>query len=120
MASREQGPRTALQLTVVFSPAAREVREIAICVDSPVTVGACIRLSGLPEQFPEFDFGRATVGVWGRRSTLDHVLRHLDRVEIYRPLTVDPKVARRERFVKQGARTAGLFEKKRPGAAAGY
>jgi putative ubiquitin-RnfH superfamily antitoxin RatB of RatAB toxin-antitoxin module len=41
-------------------------------------------------------------------------------VEIYRPLRVDPKVARRERFVKQGARTAGLFVKKRPGAKAGY
>jgi putative ubiquitin-RnfH superfamily antitoxin RatB of RatAB toxin-antitoxin module len=41
-------------------------------------------------------------------------------VEIYRPLTVDPKVARRERFAKQGARATGLFVKKRAGAKAGY
>jgi hypothetical protein len=48
------------------------------------------------------------------------VLQDLDRVEIYRPLKVDPKVARRTRFVEQGARTAGLFARKRPGAKAGY
>jgi len=43
-----------------------------------------------------------------------------DRLEVYRPLTVDPKVARRARFVRQGAKTAGLFANKRPGAKAGY
>jgi sulfur carrier protein len=43
-----------------------------------------------------------------------------DRLEIYRPLKVDPKVARRERFARQGAKTTGLFAKRRPGAKAGY
>jgi putative ubiquitin-RnfH superfamily antitoxin RatB of RatAB toxin-antitoxin module len=43
-----------------------------------------------------------------------------DRLEVYRPLRVDPKVARRERFKGQGARTAGLFAKRRPGAKPGY
>jgi len=33
---------------------------------------------------------------------------------------VDPKVARRERFARQGAKTAGLFAKRRAGAKAGY
>jgi putative ubiquitin-RnfH superfamily antitoxin RatB of RatAB toxin-antitoxin module len=47
-------------------------------------------------------------------------LQDHDRVEICRALTVDPKVARRARFVKQGARTTGLFARKRPGAKAGY
>lgn len=109
-----------MQLTVVYSPAARDVREVQLSVQTPLTVLECIRLSGLPAQFPELDLATLAVGVWGRKSTLDHVLRDLDRVEIYRPLTVDPKVARRERFAQQGARTAGLFVKRRPGAAAGY
>jgi putative ubiquitin-RnfH superfamily antitoxin RatB of RatAB toxin-antitoxin module len=51
---------------------------------------------------------------------LQSPLRDLDRVEIYRPLTVDPKVARRQRFNKQGAKAAGLFARKRAGAKAGY
>jgi putative ubiquitin-RnfH superfamily antitoxin RatB of RatAB toxin-antitoxin module len=48
------------------------------------------------------------------------VLRDQDRVEIYRGLRVDPKVARRERFNRQGAKRAGLFAKTRAGAKAGY
>jgi putative ubiquitin-RnfH superfamily antitoxin RatB of RatAB toxin-antitoxin module len=60
------------------------------------------------------------VGLWGRKAKLDDLLRDQDRIEVYRPLRVDPKVARRERFVKQGARGAGLFAQKRQGAKAGY
>jgi len=41
-------------------------------------------------------------------------------VEIWRPLRVDPKLARRERFGRQGARSAGLFAKRRPGSKPGY
>jgi hypothetical protein len=37
-----------------------------------------------------------------------------------RPLKVDPKEARRQRFVKQGTRGAGLFANRRPGAKPGY
>jgi putative ubiquitin-RnfH superfamily antitoxin RatB of RatAB toxin-antitoxin module len=60
------------------------------------------------------------VGIWGRKATRDQLLRDRDRVEIYRPLRVDPKVARRERFARQGAGTTGLFAKRRVGAKAGY
>jgi hypothetical protein len=41
------------------------------------------------------------VGVWGQLRTLDHVLRDRDRVEIYRPLQIDPKDARRLRHRQQ-------------------
>jgi sulfur carrier protein len=60
------------------------------------------------------------VGIWGIRCPKERVLTQGERVEFYRPLRVDPKVARRERFVRQGAKAAGLFAKKRPGAKAGY
>ena len=70
--------------------------------------------------FPELDLGQAVVGVWGRKAPPGQVLRDRDRIEIYRPLQVDPKVARRERFRKQGARSSGLFAHKRAGGKAGY
>lgn len=63
---------------------------------------------------------RATVGIWGRVVPPDQELRSGDRVEVYRALTVDPKVARRQRFKSQGARTTGLFARQRPGGKAGY
>ncbi len=64
---------------------------------------------------PELEFG-----VWGRKVGANHVLRDGDRLELYRPLLVDPKVARRARFAAQGARAAGLFARRRSGAKAGY
>ena len=59
-------------------------------------------------------------GVWGRTQALDYRLQDGDRAELYQPLKVDPKVARRERFAQQGARGAGLFAKRRPNSKAGY
>ena len=58
--------------------------------------------------------------IWSKPAPLNHVLRDQDRIEIVRPIKVDPKVARRERFKKQGSKGAGLFAKQRPGAKAGY
>ena len=58
--------------------------------------------------------------VWGRRVELTTPLKDGDRLELLRPLTVDPKEARRLRFNQQGSRAAGLFAKRRQGAKAGY
>jgi uncharacterized protein len=102
-----------LQVTVVFSPAPREVREWRVLLQPGSTVKEAIAGSGLKTEFPEIDLDALGVGVWGRKATPRQVLRDRDRVEVYRPLKVDPKVARRERFRKQGARAAGLFARKR-------
>lgn len=42
-------------------------------------------------------WGAAPVGVFGERCERDRVVFEGDRVELYRPLTVDPRQARRER-----------------------
>lgn len=109
-----------MQVWVVYAPQARRVEQLALNLPDAATAIDALRRSGLLARFPELDTPDTIVGVWGNQVSLDHVLREFDRVEVYRPLRVDPKVARRERFVKQGARAAGLFVKKRPGAKAGY
>lgn len=109
-----------LQVIVVYSPRAREVREVALRVESGSTVLHALHASGLLQLFPALDQPSVAVGVWGRKVSLNHTLQDGDRIEIYRPLGVDPKTARRQRFAKQGARAAGLFVKKRAGAKAGY
>ena len=109
-----------IRVTVAYSPAAREVWEVELMLPAGSTVKQALQDSGLFERFPDLDPGRAGVGVWGRKATPQQALRDQDRVEVYRPLRVDPKVARRERFNKQGARTAGLFAQRRPGAKSGY
>lgn len=111
---------SSLQLTVVYSPGPRQVVEVKLGMTSPCSLLDALQHSGLLARFPEIDRCDTVVGIWGRKAKLADLLREQDRVEVYRPLRVDPKVARRERFVKQGARGAGLFAKKRLGAKAGY
>lgn len=109
-----------LHITVVYSPLERDVREVVLQLSAGTTVLQALQTSGLLQLFPALDPSTLALGVWGYKASLTQVLQDNDRVEIYRPLTVDPKVARRERFASQGARSAGLFVKKRAGAKAGY
>jgi putative ubiquitin-RnfH superfamily antitoxin RatB of RatAB toxin-antitoxin module len=76
--------------------------------------------SGVLNEFPSLAQAPLMLGIWGKRARPESILRENDRVEIYRELKVDPKVARRERFSRQGAKGAGLFSARRPGAKAGY
>jgi putative ubiquitin-RnfH superfamily antitoxin RatB of RatAB toxin-antitoxin module len=46
---------------------------------------------------PEVAFDPSRLGIFSRRVTADDLLHDGDRVEIYRPLTLDPKDARRRR-----------------------
>src|SRR3989304_2671784 len=61
------------------------------------TAEAAIKASGIVNKFPEIDLSTSKIGVFGKLSKLDAVLRNLDRVEIYRPLIADPKEVRRQR-----------------------
>lgn len=110
----EQG----LCITVVVSTAPGKLLEWALQLPEGATVADALQgiadKTGIPLADP------VVCGVWGRVVEAAHMLRANDRVEVYRPLTVDPKVARRERFARQGARTTGLFANRRPGGKAGY
>lgn len=110
-----------IAITVVHSPKPREVHEVSLLMEEGCTVEQAVRASGLISQLASVDECGRTCGVWGKKVANTHVLRDHDRVEIYRLLTVDPKVARRERFVRQGAKkAAGLFARRRAGSKAGY
>ena len=102
-----------LRVVVCASPAAGQVLEVEVTLPAGSRVADALDASGLVLPL-------APCGLWGEAVPRDALLRDGDRVEVYRALTVDPKVARRERFVRQGARNAGLFARRRPGGKAGY
>lgn len=63
--------------------------------------------SGIVEYFPELDLAQATLGIFGHAlgtkglaTAASQLLHDGDRVEIYRPLSFDPKEARRKRAEK--------------------
>lgn len=110
----------ALEISLLYSPEPRQVREWHFAVPPGSTAGDAIVASGMLDEFPELAAGRLAIGIWGRKASLRQTLNQQDRLEIYRPLRVDPKIARRERFNKQGVKKSGLFATKRVGAKAGY
>ena len=62
------------------------------------TAESAIAASGLLTRFPEIDFSQGfKLGIYAKIIKADTVLRHRDRVEIYRPLIADPKAVRRQR-----------------------
>lgn len=110
-----------IEVTLSCSPVAREVFEQVLRLEEGIVLSDAVRASELSQRFPDLDWRHAmTPGVWGRAVEWDQALKDGDRIELCRPLTVDPKVARRERFQRQGARGTGLFASRRKGGKAGY
>jgi uncharacterized protein len=104
-------------VTLAYSPTPRKVVEKVFVLPAHSSVQDALKFANLTDFTSNEHY---TLGIWGKKTTVNHVLQDLDRLELYRPLKVDPKVARRERFQKQGARTTGLFAKTRVGGKAGY
>lgn len=109
-----------MKVTVAYSPAPRQVREWTLDMPSGSSARQAVVQCGMLAEFTDLALDGLNAGIWGKRYSLNHKLKDKDRLEIYRPLRVDPKVARRERFTSQGAKRAGLFANKRVGAKAGY
>ena len=81
---------------------------IALTLPAGATVRDALAASEIAKRHPELDPAVAKIGIFGKPTTLDAPLADHDRVEIYRPLIVDPKLARQRRVEK--TRRAGSIE----------
>jgi len=82
----------------------------ALSVPAGSTLLDALRQSSLWREVPGLPpLGELTVGIWGKveRQPEACLLREGDRVEIYRPLTHDPKEARKARAARVRAEKAG-------------
>ncbi len=110
-----------MKIILAYAPASGQVLECELELPNGSTLADALRHSGWLSRYPELgDDATIRCGIWGRQAARETMLREADRVEFWRGLRVDPKVARRERFRSQGAKTAGLFAQRRPGAKWGY
>ena len=73
---------------------------ISLQLPQGATLEQAIGASGILERHPDIDLAKQKVGVFGKLKPLDTVLADHNRVEIYRPLIVDPKLARQRRVEK--------------------
>jgi len=70
---------------------------VPVKVKEGITAEDAIQASGILNKFPDIDLSINKIGIFGKLVKLDTALRHLDRVEIYRPLIADPKEVRKQR-----------------------
>ncbi|TQV74526.1 RnfH family protein [Exilibacterium tricleocarpae] len=84
---------------------------IALLVEPGTTAYQAAQRSGIVKEFPDLDLESAKMGIFGQalgtkglKPAREHALQEGDRVEIYRPLSADPKEVRRRRAEKAKAR----------------
>jgi|SRR5690606_28558783 len=81
----------------------KQQRLIALDVESGTTMYEAVLRSGIVDLFPQINPEKDKMGIFGKavKNPREHVLQPGERVEIYRPLAVDPKQARLNRAVKK-------------------
>jgi len=88
-----------LHVEVIFAGEDGVLRK-ALQIEPGASVADAVRESGIAADLGEDEIDPVRVGVFGRVVSSTTLLRDGDRVEIYRPLRVDPKEARRRRARK--------------------
>jgi putative ubiquitin-RnfH superfamily antitoxin RatB of RatAB toxin-antitoxin module len=117
-----------VQVVLCLSLEPRHVHEMSLQVPEGSTVQAvleqgvalCLQAQGSSDSASLSSLQFQQPGIWGKKVPWSQVVQAGDRIELYRPLKVDPKVARRQRFKRQGKGRTGLFANRKSGSAAGY
>lgn len=117
-----------LSVVLCWSLGPRHVHEMALQVPAGSTVqnvleqgvAQCLQDNASIDRASLSSLQFQQPGIWGKKVPRTQVVQAGDRIEFYRPLQVDPKVARRQRFKRQGKGRTGLFANRKSGVAAGY
>lgn len=95
------------KLTIEIAYANEQQQSIlSYTMQAPCTARQALIASGILNQFPEIDLTKNTIGIFSKKITLEKLLQDGDRLEIYRPLSIDPKQARRLRAKKISSKTS--------------
>ncbi len=85
-----------IKIGVAFATPANQVW-YNVDVQKGATIREVIEISGILEQFPEINLENQEVGIFGKVVQLEALPREGDRIEIYRPITVDPSTVKRRK-----------------------
>lgn len=92
-----------INIEVVYASPTQQ-HMIKLAVNADCTIETAIKQSGILEIYPEINLAKNKVGIFSKQKSMDHLLQEGDRVEIYRPLLIDPKEARRAKAKKNTLR----------------
>jgi len=85
-----------LQIEIVYAEPQRVISK-ALRLAAGSRVADALEQCAVDPDFAGVDLLNSALGIFGRLTQADHALKDGDRLEIYRPLTADPKIARRNR-----------------------
>ena len=89
-------------IEVVYSPINQSPMRTQVAFVTGMTVANALAQSGWLERYPELT--GLPVGIFSQVVPLDRLVKLGDRIEIYRPLALDPMETRRKR-AKTSSRT---------------
>ena len=95
------GAQRRIIVEVAYAEAGRQTL-VELEVPEGTTVAQAIALSGIEATYPHINIREMQIGIFGTVVPRTALLGEGDRVEIYRPLTTDPKEARRRRSKRRG------------------
>ena len=78
----------------------RKQRIVPLEVTPGTTCREAVAQSRIGDEFPDIDVLNAPLGVYGEVCEADAQVEEGDRVEIYRPLLLDPREQRRQRLAR--------------------
>lgn len=94
------------EIAVEIAIALANVQELVeITLEEGTTVSAALEKSRIYERFPNDGLRSLAVGIWGQLVDPDRIVKAGDRIELYRPLEIDPRDARRR--LAESGRTMG-------------
>jgi putative ubiquitin-RnfH superfamily antitoxin RatB of RatAB toxin-antitoxin module len=83
-----------MRVEVVFALPERQVL-LTVDLSDGATVADALEVSRIAGQFPDENLDALQAGVWGQPAERDRRVKDGDRVELFRPLAMDPREARR-------------------------
>jgi putative ubiquitin-RnfH superfamily antitoxin RatB of RatAB toxin-antitoxin module len=83
-----------MQVEVVFALPERQVL-LTVNLSDGATVAEALEVSRIARQFPGENLDALQAGLWGQPVERDRQVKDGDRVELFRPLAMDPREARR-------------------------
>ena len=89
-------PAPLLEVEIVYGKTGA-ARVIRLKVPDNTTLRQAIEQSGILERYPQIDLDKDKVGIFSRKRELCDPVQAGDRIEIYQPLKVEPREARRRR-----------------------
>lgn len=88
-----------IRVEIVYAQPQRSIAK-SLTMPPGALIADALKLAALEEDFQGLDLANATVGIFGQVASRDRPLKDGDRIEIYRALLEEPKLARRTRAKK--------------------